>query len=92
MAKMAVVIESAPVASSGRRQPRLAIRGRKRKMVKKLHDAIKSVLDADYREMIRGGTLGYTPYMFTGTWGSQLEKRMTLIKEECEAQLADRIP
>ena len=91
MATMTVALESPPVASSGRRQPKLVLRGRRRKGVQKLLKSLQSVIDADYREMIRGGSLGYEPYMFTGSWGSRLEKKMNDLIGECQTQLADRV-
>lgn len=90
MAMMVGAIESPPPASQGRNKPRLLCRGRFRKMVKKAKRSLQSLLDRDDKEIIRAGSLGYTPYLFVDTPGSAFERKVLAVIGQCDALLADR--
>lgn len=90
MGIMAGAIESPPAADRTRTHPRLLCRGALRKKVRKLQNAVNSILAADAKEAARGESLNYTPYLFTDTPGSRLEGYLTKILAQTYVVMADR--
>jgi hypothetical protein len=91
VANLIVAIDDVQAPSSTRNRPTLALRGSRRKMVKKLMHYVQVVLKQDAAEDVRGTANGYSGYMFTKAAGSSLETKLMAIETRCVEVLADRL-
>ena len=84
-----VVSGTSQMRGSGRRSaPILAMKGIRRKAVKKLLAALKTVQGQDQRELVASQAKGWVPYLFTKSQGSPIETAVHRLIERCEQALA----
>jgi len=66
-----------------------ALKGRRRKAVIKLRDALRVVGTQDQREAARADIVGYVPYLFGGAQSTDLYESMFLLLDRCDAALTE---
>lgn len=91
MSNVIVTIQPTGGPSSRRTKPRLALRGRRRKMVAKLFKYLRVVFEEDGKEWQKGLAAGYTPFLFGDFDQSPIEDAEALLLARCEAVLAAKI-
>ena len=91
MAILSVTGSGSLTPTSRRRKPKLAMRGRRRKSVRKLLNALRVVATQDANEATNAENQGYVPYLFCmpGTKPSQNDFAKAIAR--CNAALAATI-
>lgn len=84
---------SGPAASpnSSRGKPRLALRGKSRKLVRDLLRKITNVRNMDDRENVRAISQGYSPLLFKVRNNSAIDTATLRLADRCIEMLAERI-
>jgi len=87
------VFQSEPAGSAPKRakKPVLALRGRRRKHVKRLADLLRTIRNEDIKEAARGQAMGYVPYLFRQGAGTAIAAAMTTLTQRCGVALSDKI-
>lgn len=75
-------------ASSARRKPKRALRGRRRHAVQRLRHYCQIVQRMDDAEQKRADKLGYVPYLFTIRPGANEAKALANVEKRCATTLA----
>jgi len=78
------------VGAQGRRKAASrALKGRRRKAVIKLRDALRVVISQDAKEQDRGDILGYVPYLFLGSEATEVSNAMDLLASRADEALRE---
>lgn len=87
MAVMAVSGTSKSAPNSRRTKPRLAVRGRRRKAVRKLLNALRVVRDQDGAETTKAENAGYVPFLFMMSGTKPTDQDYAKVIARCNAVL-----
>jgi len=91
MSDLVVNTEKVGAAQSRRRKPTLAIRGLRRRLIRKLKVIANEVFRADTREQLRSERLLYEPYLFTISPSNKANKALLDTIKRCEEALDARV-
>lgn len=87
MADRTVVGKGALIPTGRRKKPKLAVRGRRRKEIRKLRDVLRAVFNQDQTESNYAEKKGYIPYLFVMTGSTPNGQQFAAMIARCNAVL-----
>ncbi len=91
MAILSAISGPTATPNSNRAKPRLALRGKSRKLVRDLLRKLTNVRNMDDRESVRAVNQGYSPYLFKVRSNSAIETATLRLADRCIEMLNERI-
>lgn len=82
MASMMISIEGIPVPRHARSTPKLLVRGRRRRALRKAINALKVLANQDDAENRRSSAHNYTPYLILGSGNSAQSRAHGVLLEK----------
>jgi hypothetical protein len=86
---MSVTVEGVPVPRSSNQKPKRLVRGRRRTVLAKCIQHLKSCMNQDAKENTKASKRGYTPYLIFGFPGSASYKAAFNTLQNMQLALAE---